>query len=103
MVVADDHDTARLFELIVDHSDRSALVVGMGNIGEQGLEIARYFGNRSRIQSRITNEPVSDGSRVNGGRPKSRALRSTAMSAASNAWDGTSSADPRVNEGDQHD
>lgn len=36
-----------IFEMIVELGEESALVVGMGNIGGQGLEVARYFRNRS--------------------------------------------------------
>lgn len=37
-----------IFEMVVELAGESALVVGMGNIGGQGLEVARYFRNRSR-------------------------------------------------------
>ena len=40
-----------IFEMVVDLAGDSALVVGMGNIGGQGLEVARYFRNRSRPMS----------------------------------------------------
>jgi gamma-polyglutamate synthase len=36
-----------IFERIVSLSGRSALLFGMGNIGGQGIELARYFQNRA--------------------------------------------------------
>ncbi|HVJ21910.1 MAG TPA: poly-gamma-glutamate synthase PgsB [Polyangiaceae bacterium] len=36
-----------IFERIVSLSGRSALLFGMGNIGGQGIELARYFRNRA--------------------------------------------------------
>ncbi len=36
-----------IFERIVSLSGRSALLVGMGNIGGQGIELVRYFRNRA--------------------------------------------------------
>ncbi len=43
-----------IFEMVVDLAGDSALVVGMGNIGGQGLEVARYFRNRSRPMARAS-------------------------------------------------
>jgi gamma-polyglutamate synthase len=40
------HDD-EIFERIVSLSDDSALVMGLGNIGGQGLSLARYFRNRA--------------------------------------------------------
>jgi hypothetical protein len=42
-----------LFETLVDLAGCSALIVGMGNIGDNGLDIARVFRNRGRLQPRI--------------------------------------------------
>jgi poly-gamma-glutamate synthase PgsB/CapB len=39
----------QIFERIVSLSGRSALLFGMGNIGGQGLELARYFQNRAEL------------------------------------------------------
>lgn len=36
-----------IFEAIVSQVDESALVMGLGNIGGQGLELVQYFRNRS--------------------------------------------------------
>ncbi len=38
-----------IFERIVSLSGRSALLFGMGNIGGQGIELARYFQNRAEL------------------------------------------------------
>jgi exodeoxyribonuclease III len=43
----EDHAVADIFEAIVALVPRSALIMGMGNIGGQGLELVRYFRNRS--------------------------------------------------------
>ena len=45
-----EHATpAELFETLIDLAGRSALIVGMGNIGDNGLEIARFFRNRGHL------------------------------------------------------
>lgn len=46
-VFAEDVDVEELFEQIVALVDGSALVMGMGNIGGDGLPLTRYFRNRS--------------------------------------------------------
>ncbi|MEZ4224345.1 MAG: poly-gamma-glutamate synthase PgsB [Polyangiaceae bacterium] len=46
-VFAEDVDVEELFEQIVSLVDSSALVMGMGNIGGDGLPLTRYFRNRS--------------------------------------------------------
>lgn len=46
-----------IFERIVALVGRSALLVGMGNIGGQGLELARYFRNRSQPELDGDDEP----------------------------------------------
>jgi gamma-polyglutamate synthase len=47
LVFMEDHAVADIFEAIVALVPRSALIMGMGNIGGQGLELVRYFRNRS--------------------------------------------------------
>ena len=37
----------RIFEEIIGLSGRSAMVMGIGNIGGQGMELVHYFHNRS--------------------------------------------------------
>ena len=37
-----------IFERVIDLAGRSCLVMGMANIGGPGLELVRYFRNRSR-------------------------------------------------------
>ena len=39
----------QVFESVVDLMEQSAVIVGMGNIGELGLEIVRYFRNRATV------------------------------------------------------
>jgi gamma-polyglutamate synthase len=46
MFVEDLHET-EIFERIVSLVDGSALVMGLGNIGGQGLSLVRYFRNRA--------------------------------------------------------
>jgi poly-gamma-glutamate synthase PgsB/CapB len=43
-------DTAEIFERVVELCGPTNLVVGMGNIGGQGLELARYFNNRAVLE-----------------------------------------------------
>jgi poly-gamma-glutamate synthase PgsB/CapB len=47
LVFVEDAKVDQIFETIVSLVGRSALVMGMGNIGGQGLELGRYFRNRS--------------------------------------------------------
>ncbi|MCA9067372.1 MAG: hypothetical protein KDA84_00515, partial [Planctomycetaceae bacterium] len=49
IIEVDDSDVARLFETVVELAGRSTIVVGMGNIGNHGLEIVQYFRNRSTL------------------------------------------------------
>ncbi len=48
LVVVEDQSVEEIFERIISLVDRSALVMGMGNIGGQGLDVVRYFRNRSK-------------------------------------------------------
>jgi poly-gamma-glutamate synthase PgsB/CapB len=47
LVFAEDRSVAEVFELLIELAGRSALIMGMGNIGGQGLELVAYFRNRS--------------------------------------------------------
>ena len=47
ILFAEDRRPEEVFETCVDLAGRSALVMGMANIGGHGLEIVRYFRNRS--------------------------------------------------------
>jgi gamma-polyglutamate synthase len=47
LVFAEDLRVDEIFETTVGLVSRSALVMGMGNIGGQGLDLARFFRNRA--------------------------------------------------------
>lgn len=47
IVFAEKRSVSDIFEICVGLAGRSALVMGMANIGGQGLEIVHYFANRS--------------------------------------------------------
>jgi gamma-polyglutamate synthase len=47
LVFTEDQRVDEIFEATVALVSRSALVMGMGNIGGQGLELARFFRNRA--------------------------------------------------------
>lgn len=46
IVFAEDHLTHEIFELVVGLVGRTGLVMGLGNIGGQGLDLVSYFRNR---------------------------------------------------------
>ncbi len=48
LVFAEELDVEELFEHIVSLVESSALVMGMGNIGGEGLPLTRYFRNRAQ-------------------------------------------------------
>ena len=50
VVFAENRRVDEIFELIVERTGRSTLVMGMGNIGGPGLEVVRYFRNRSILE-----------------------------------------------------
>jgi len=50
IVYAEGMAVDRIFEEVMRLSGRSALVMGIGNIGGQGLELANYFRNRTAIE-----------------------------------------------------
>jgi poly-gamma-glutamate synthase PgsB/CapB len=45
---AEERRVDEIFEIVIGACGASALVVGMGNVGGQGLDVVRYFRNRSR-------------------------------------------------------
>ncbi|MCG3174748.1 MAG: hypothetical protein GMKNLPBB_03028 [Myxococcota bacterium] len=47
MVFGEDQRVDEIFETVVGLSGQSSVVMGMGNIGNQGLDIVQYFRNRS--------------------------------------------------------
>ncbi len=47
---ADNSRVEDIFEIILENSGKSALVVGMGNIGGLGLPLVRYFKNREILE-----------------------------------------------------
>jgi hypothetical protein len=49
LVYADFDRVEDIFEAIVGVCGPKSLIVGMGNIGEQGLELTKFFRNRSRV------------------------------------------------------
>jgi poly-gamma-glutamate synthase PgsB/CapB len=51
IVFAEDQTVDGLFEIVVELSGKSSLVMGMANIGGMGLDIVRYFANRSTVQA----------------------------------------------------
>ena len=51
IVFAEDRPVPEIFEIIIELAGRSALIMGMGNIGGQGLDLVSYFNNRSSLPS----------------------------------------------------
>jgi poly-gamma-glutamate synthase PgsB/CapB len=49
MVFAEDARIEEIFEQIVELSGSNALIMGMANIGGQGLDLVRHFRNRSTV------------------------------------------------------
>ncbi len=49
LAFAEDMRVDEIFELIVELSGPSSLVMGMANIGGPGLTVTRYFANRSKV------------------------------------------------------
>jgi poly-gamma-glutamate synthase PgsB/CapB len=52
MIVMEHESESDIFEMILERMGRSALVVGMGNAKGQGLNLARFFRNRSTPKAR---------------------------------------------------
>jgi gamma-polyglutamate synthase len=49
IVFGEDRSVSEIFEMVVELIGRSGLVMGMGNIGGQGLDLVSYFKNRSML------------------------------------------------------
>ncbi len=52
--LGEEQPEEEIFERVVSLVDATALVVGMGNIGGQGLSLVRYFANRSEHGDRTS-------------------------------------------------
>jgi poly-gamma-glutamate synthase PgsB/CapB len=52
-VFTDSEDAADLFEAIIELCGKRSLVIGLGNIGEQGLPLVRLFKNRRDLELEI--------------------------------------------------
>lgn len=52
-VIADDFGVEQIFETLIGVSGEEALIVGMGNIGGQGIPLVRHFKNRSIIHKEL--------------------------------------------------
>ncbi|MCC6493382.1 MAG: poly-gamma-glutamate synthase PgsB [Pirellulales bacterium] len=50
LVFAEDHPAEDIFERIVELTGRRSLAMGMANIGGIGLDVVRYFANRSNAR-----------------------------------------------------
>jgi poly-gamma-glutamate synthase PgsB/CapB len=51
IVFAENRRVEEIFEIILELAGRSALVMGMGNIGGPGLDVVRFFRNRGLLSS----------------------------------------------------
>jgi hypothetical protein len=51
LVFAEDRLVEDIFEIVVELSGRSSLAMGMANIGGIGLDVVRYFANRSTVRA----------------------------------------------------
>jgi hypothetical protein len=47
---AEDRTVDQVFEMIVELSGRTSMVMGMANIAGIGMDLIRYFANRSRVK-----------------------------------------------------
>lgn len=50
LVFAEDRRPEEIFEIIVELTGRRSLAMGMANIGGIGLDVVRYFSNRSTVR-----------------------------------------------------
>jgi poly-gamma-glutamate synthase PgsB/CapB len=50
LVFAEEHPAEDIFETVVELSGRRSLAMGMCNIGGVGLDVVRYFANRSSVR-----------------------------------------------------
>ena len=51
LLYAENQGADQIFETCIANAGDSALVMGMANIGGPGLDIVRYFSNRSKFQA----------------------------------------------------
>jgi len=51
LIVVEELRTEEIFERIVNLAPRSAMIMGMGNVGGLGIDLARYFANRATPRS----------------------------------------------------
>jgi len=61
LVIVEELRTDQIFERIVSLVETSAMVMGMGNVGGQGLDLARYFANRAQPRGEPAAPPPSEG------------------------------------------
>ncbi len=54
---AESRSVSEIFETLIGLCGRTTLIMGMGNIGGQGLEVVRYFKNRETL---ISNEATKE-------------------------------------------
>jgi poly-gamma-glutamate synthase PgsB/CapB len=54
IVFAEDRRVDEIFEIILSHAGQSTLVMGMGNIKEQGLDMVQFFRNRRTVTGKET-------------------------------------------------
>jgi hypothetical protein len=47
LIIAEELRTEEVFERIVSLAPRSAMIMGMGNVGGLGIDLARHFANRA--------------------------------------------------------
>jgi gamma-polyglutamate synthase len=50
LVFAEDRPAEDIFESIVELTGRRSLAMGMANIGGIGLDVVRFFANRSNVR-----------------------------------------------------
>lgn len=50
LIFAENRRVEEIFETVVELSGKSSLVMGMANIGGSGLDLVRYFANRSTMR-----------------------------------------------------
>ena len=57
LVLVEDLRVDEIFERIVSLVESSVLIVGMGNSGGHGLDLARYFANRALLKASLPRPP----------------------------------------------
>jgi hypothetical protein len=51
LMVVEELRTEEIFERIVSLAPCNAMIMGMGNVGGLGIDLARYFANRATLRS----------------------------------------------------